>query len=82
MLASSELVGLERLTQQIENNDAATKEWTKDLSDAQKSLAYLQGSHEDRSIIGDGPDMAVYVTEVGNKATATGEELANWDKKY
>ncbi len=72
--------GSERLTQQIENTDAATKEWNKELDTANESLKNLQGSHEETSIIGDGPDMRPYVTEVKNKATATGEVLAHWDE--
>jgi hypothetical protein len=70
--------GTDKLSQQIENNAASIKIWNKELSETQERLNYLNGTRKVEFI---NPETGQsFFEDIKNKAFATGDELANWDK--
>jgi hypothetical protein len=72
--------GVDRLNQQIDNNNASIAQWKKELDAVQERLKYLQGSQEEKTLHIENSDQAIETTQVTNKSKAEGEELAHWDE--
>ncbi|HEY3771325.1 MAG TPA: hypothetical protein VGN44_21810 [Candidatus Angelobacter sp.] len=70
--------GTDKLSQQIENNAASIKIWNKELGETQERLNYLNGTRKVEFI---NPETGQsFFEDIKNKAFATEDELANWDK--